>query len=116
MISIIALNCGSSSLKFKLIQIHNEKRNKPNEQSVIEGLVESIGKEGSFYLREVDGEETREPVTLSDHGDAVRLVLDRLREKGYFEKIRIDALGHRVVHGGDQFVGPTLIDNETVDR
>jgi len=116
MIRILAMNCGSSSLKFKLIQIHHAKRGKPNEQSVIEGLVDNIGKEGIFYLRGVDGEEKREPGTLSDHGDAMRLVLDRLRAKDYFEKIRIDALGHRMVHGGDRFVGPTLIDNEVVDH
>ncbi|MGA1790819.1 MAG: acetate/propionate family kinase [bacterium] len=116
MIRILALNCGSSSLKFKLIQIHNAKKGKPNEQSVIEGLVENIGKEGIFHLREVAREEIRKPVTISDHGDAMSLVLDSLREKGYFEKSRIDALGHRVVHGGDRFVGPTLIDNEVIDR
>ena len=116
MINILALNCGSSSLKFKLIKIHNAKKGKPDEQSILEGLVENIGKEGILYLQGVDGEEEREPVALSDHGDAMRLVLDRLRKRGYFEKIPIDALGHRIVHGGDRFVGPTLIDNEVVDR
>jgi len=116
MIRILALNCGSSSLKFKLIQIHHAKKDKPDEQAVIEGLVENIGKEGTFYLRGVDGEEKQEQVKLSDHAHAMRLVLDRLRERDYFEKIRIDALGHRVVHGADRFVGPTLIDDEVAER
>ncbi len=104
---ILVINCGSSSLKFQLIDsVHG--------QVLAKGLCERIGIEGSrlVYRREGAKEQTvKAPMT--EHKTAVKMVLDALTAPGtgvIRELSEIDAVGHRIVHGGEKFAASVLID------
>lgn len=109
--NVLVINCGSSSLKFQLIQSETEK-------VMAKGVCERIGIEGS---RIVYQPENREKMTkeapISDHTDAVKLVLEFLTDKdcgviGSLEEIH--AIGHRVVHGGEDFERSVPIDDKVI--
>ena len=110
--NVLVLNCGSSSLKYQLI-------NMENEGVMAKGIVERIGIEGSFLKHEAQGKEKvkiQEP--MKDHKDAIRMVLEALvnKEHGAISSMEeIKAVGHRVVHGGEKFSGSTLINQEVID-
>lgn len=106
---ILVLNCGSSSVKYKLIDTSNDN-------TLAEGGVERIGLEDGFLkFKRVDG--SKETVALGhvDHNGAVSAILNNLTDekegciKSYDE---IDAVGHRVVHGGEKFNKSVLIDED----
>ena len=107
---ILVLNCGSSSLKYQLIDMSNE-------EALCVGLVERIGIEGSILKQEKDGVEGKLVVEqpMKNHQDAIKLVLDALVDSTYGgvkEMSEIEAVGHRVVHGGEKFAGSVLITDE----
>jgi acetate kinase len=88
---ILVINSGSSSLKFQLFQM-------PSQEPVHTGLIERIGLPGS---------------DISNHADALREVISSLTEAGFIiDTKEIIAVGHRVVHGGEHFSGPTVITEE----
>lgn len=107
--NILVINCGSSSLKYQLI-------NMETEQAMAIGLVERIGIEGSRVKHEVEGKDKvviEEP--MKDHGDALRIVMDALVDEnhGAIKSMdEIDAVGHRVVHAGEKFASSVLITDE----
>ena len=97
---ILVLNCGSSSLKYQLIDMSNE-------EVLCVGLVERIGIEGSVLLI------VEQP--MKNHQDAIKLVLDAVVDSQYggVKDIKeVEAVGHRVVHGGEKFAGSVLITDE----
>lgn len=108
---ILVINCGSSSLKFQLIDSETEA-------VAAKGLCERIGIDGSRLVYTPAGGEKKETVTpMKDHTEAVRLVLDALtdKESGVIESLsEIDAVGHRLVHGGEKFASSTLINEEVI--
>ncbi|MGC9062466.1 acetate kinase [Calditerrivibrio sp.] len=108
---ILALNCGSSSVKYQLYDWENQK-------VVAKGIVERIGIGDSFIVHEVPGKEThREEYECHDHIAAINLVVHTLESptKGVISKIsEISAVGHRVVHGGEKFKRSVLITEEVV--
>lgn len=101
---ILVINAGSSSLKYQLINM--------DDQSVMaKGLCERIGIDGRLK-HEKNGEKFVKDLPLNDHGDAIKAVLDSLTdsEMGVIASMdEIDAIGHRVVHGGEKFNGSCLI-------
>jgi acetate kinase len=107
---ILVINCGSSSLKYQLIDMNGEV-------VLAKGLVERIGIEGSRIKHETTGKDKvviEEP--MKDHKDALKLVLDAIVNKEYgavSSMDEIEAVGHRVVHGGEDFAESVVI-NETV--
>jgi len=107
--NILVLNCGSSSLKYQLFDM-------TNESVLAKGLVERIGIEGSFLVHEAAGKEKMERKgEMPDHTVAIRFVLEALTDSVYgvvqsFDEI--NAIGHRVVHGGEDFSGSVLITAE----
>ena len=103
---VLSVNCGSSTLKFKLVDVSDG-----SGREVAGGVVERIGGEGSSLSFRADGAPIREAVVASDHETAVRLVLDRLASAGFVGEAGPAAFGHRIVHGGDHFDGPALIDD-----
>jgi acetate kinase len=107
---ILVLNCGSSSVKFRLFQMEDQELRAG-------GLVERIGsKEAALVYRLPGKDESRTPVKAQDHEQAIDLVLKTLchPEWGVLDDIhKIDAIGHRVVHGAETFTEPALI-NEAV--
>lgn len=107
---ILVLNCGSSSLKYQLIDMSNE-------EVLCVGLVERIGIEGSVLKQEKDGVEGKLIVEqpMKNHQDAIKLVLDAVVDSQYggVKDIKeVEAVGHRVVHGGEKFAASVLITEE----
>ena len=107
---VLVLNCGSSSLKYQLIDMSNEA-------VLCVGLVERIGIEGSILKQEKDGVEGKLIVEqpMKNHQDAIKLVLDAVVDAQYggVKDIKeVEAVGHRVVHGGEKFAGSVLITDE----
>ena len=109
---VLVINCGSSSLKYQLI-------NMENEQPLAQGLVERIGIEGSILTQKVEGREKyiiQQP--MKNHKDAIGLVLDALVDykHGVIKDMsEISAVGHRVVHGGEKYSKSVLVNEEVMD-
>ncbi len=110
---ILVLNCGSSSVKYKLIDTAEEK-------VLAEGGVEKIGlPDGFLKYKQKDGNKAIKELGLTDHKGAVKAVLDILTDakdgciKSYSE---IDAVGHRVVHGGEKFAKSVLLTDEVLQQ
>ena len=110
-INVLVINCGSSSLKFQLI-------NSRSEDVIAKGLCERIGIEGSQITYTPAGGEKYETVTpMPDHTRAIELVLKELTdpERGVVKSLdEIGAVGHRLVHGGEKFASSTLINDEVI--
>ena len=107
---VLVLNCGSSSLKYQLIDMENEA-------VLCIGLVERIGIEGSILTQKKDGVEGKYIVEqpMKDHQDAIKLVLEGVLDSTYGgvkDMAEIDAVGHRVVHGGEKFASSVIITEE----
>ncbi|MGM0804803.1 MAG: acetate kinase [Bacillota bacterium] len=106
MAKIIAINAGSSSLKFQLLQM-------PEEEVLTKGLVERIGLNDSVFTIEVDGEKVKEIKDIQDHSEAVSMLLDKLVKHNIISSLEeIEGIGHRVVHGGEKFNDSVLITDE----
>ena len=109
---VLVINCGSSSLKYQLIDMSTE-------ESLAQGLVERIGIEGSVLTQKVEGRDkyiVKQP--MADHKDAIKLVLEALvnEEYGVIKSMdEISAVGHRVVHGGEKYSESVLITDEVLD-
>lgn len=109
--NILVINCGSSSLKFQLIDSESE-------QVIAKGLCERIGIAGSRLVYQKPGMDkliTEAP--MPDHKIAIKMVIDALTdtENGVVKSLsEIGAVGHRIVHGGEKFAASTLIDGEVI--
>lgn len=110
--NILVINCGSSSLKFQLIDAETEKQ-------IAKGLCERIGIEGSQLVYQPAGGEKEETVTpMPDHTKAIELVLNALTNEktGVVKSLdEIGAVGHRIVHGGEKFASSTIITDEVIE-
>lgn len=107
---VLVINCGSSSLKYQLIDMENEG-------VLAQGLVERIGIEGSILTQKVNGEKYIIEQPMESHKDAIRLVLEALVDEkhGVIKNMNeISAVGHRVVHGGEKYSKSVLVDNEVM--
>lgn len=107
---VLVLNCGSSSLKYQLIDMENEG-------VLCVGLVERIGIEGSILKQEKDGVEGKYIVEqpMKNHEEAIKLVLDAVVDPTYggVKDIKeVEAVGHRVVHAGEKFAKSVVITEE----
>lgn len=111
--NILVINCGSSSLKFQVIDSETEKL-------LAKGLCERIGIDGSItYENKVtnSGKKTTE-TAIPDHKKAVSLVLDAITDKdnGIIKSLdEIGAVGHRIVHGGEKFTSSVIINDEVIE-
>ncbi|UOQ46147.1 acetate kinase [Halobacillus salinarum] len=105
---ILAINAGSSSLKFQLIEM-------PEEKVITKGLVERIGIENSVFTIEVNGEKDTQVTDIPDHAVAVNILLTKLTDNGIIQSLdEINGVGHRVVHGGEWFSDSVLITEEVI--
>ncbi|GLF87769.1 MULTISPECIES: acetate kinase [Bacillus] len=109
MSKIIAINAGSSSLKFQLFDM-------PEENVLTKGLVERIGMDNSIFTISVDGEKKTEVTDIPDHAVAVKMLLEKLTEFHIIKDFNeIDGVGHRVVHGGEKFSDSVLLTDEVIN-
>lgn len=105
---IIAVNAGSSSLKFQLLLM-------PEEKVLASGIVERIGIENSVIKIKLNGKKIEETLPVEDHSVAVKLVLKKLVDLQIVESINdINGVGHRVVHGGEKFAESVTITDEVI--
>ena len=110
--NVLVINCGSSSLKYQLIDMSNEN-------VLAKGLVERIGIEGSVLKHEVPGlDKIQIEKPMGDHKAALSLVIEALVDKNHGaigDMKEISAVGHRVVHAGEKFSGSVVITDEVID-
>lgn len=107
---ILVINCGSSSLKYQLIDMQNE-------EALAIGLVERIGIEGSILTQKANGEKYVIETPMKDHQVAIELVLDALKDEkhGVIKSMdEISAVGHRVVHGGEKYAHSVVVTDEVM--
>lgn len=110
--NILVINCGSSSLKYQLI-------NMKNEDVLASGLVERIGIEGSILTQKVEGRDKyiiESP--MENHDIAIKLVLDALVDgkNGVIKSMdEINAVGHRIVHGGEKYTKSALVTEDVIN-
>lgn len=108
---VLVINCGSSSLKYQVLDM-------TNESLLCKGLVERIGMEGSVITHEKIGmDKVKNVVPMNDHKDAIAQVLDAVQnaEHGVVKSMdEIGAVGHRVVHAGEKFACSVKITDEVV--
>jgi acetate kinase len=108
---VFILNCGSSSIKYQLIEM-------PSQEVMAKGLVDKIGLDGSALIHQAyDGEKVKFEKEIANHTSGIKTVFEVLvnEEVGVIENIsEIEAVGHRVVHGGEDFSGSVHITNEMI--
>ncbi len=110
MAKMIAINAGSSSLKFQLFEM-------PSEEVITKGIVERIGMKDSIFQISVNGEKQKDILDISDHEVAVKMLLDKLTTLGIIKSIdEIEGVGHRVVHGGEEFSDSVVITEEVIQK
>ena len=106
--NILVLNSGSSSLKYKFFDMSTE-------QTLISGHIDGIGLDRCLVKIKIGDDEEEKKELVKDHVDAVILALKSLKQKKIIKNYNeIDALGHRVVHGGEKYSKPTLIDDKVI--
>ena len=109
--NILVINCGSSSLKYQLIDSNSER-------VLAKGLCERIGIEGSLLTHQPgDADKIKMEVAMPNHTVAVKLVIEQLTDQkvGVIHSLsEIDAVGHRIVHGGEKFSEATILTDDVI--
>ena len=109
---ILVLNCGSSSIKFQLVEM-------PEEKVLIKGNFERVGTKDSFVTFKFNGTKDKYEIPVENHQQGIDVILEKLQDEKYGVLKSLDeitAVGHRVVHGGEKFAKSTLITDEVIDQ
>ncbi len=109
---VLVINCGSSSLKYQVIDSESEK-------VLAKGLCERIGIDGRLVYQPAGSDKIKTEVAMPTHKEAVKLVLDALvnPENGVLKSLdEIGAVGHRIVHGGEKFTESAVITDEMLKK
>jgi len=107
---VLSVNAGSSSLKFQMYEM-------PEEKVLISGVFERIGIDSSFYTIKINGEKIKKEAVLNDHNDAVNILISELIDNKVIENLdEIKAVGHRLVHGGDKYSKSIVIDEDVIAK
>lgn len=105
---LLSVNAGSSTLKFRLYEM-------PEEKILTKGSFERIGSPDSEYTIRVGDEKIHKMVELNDHNDAVKILLEELVSNGIVKSLgEIEAVGHRIVHGGNKYSKSVVIDERVL--
>lgn len=106
----LCVNAGSSSLKFQLFEM-------PEEKVLISGYIEKVGIKGSFWNTKIDGKKMKGEKDLKNHTEAVKVMLDELlKYKAVKSLDEIKGVGHRVLHGGEKYSDSVLVDDEVIQN
>ena len=107
---ILAVNAGSSSLKFQLLLM-------PLEEVITEGLIEKIGSDQAIYTIKYEGKKYKEVLPVCDHAKAVSILLEDIIKRNIVSSLEeISGIGHRIVQGGWYFQDSALIDEEVLGK
>ena len=110
MAKIMAVNAGSSSIKFQLLEM-------PAEEVIASGVMERIGLANGIFTLKYDGKKEETNPVLPTHAEGVELLLSTLLEKGIVASLdEIAGVGHRVVQGGEYFKDSSLVDETVVEK
>ena len=105
---ILCVNAGSSSLKFQVYEM-------PEEKVLISGYIEKIGQEDCFWNIKINGEKIKSQKYLKDHTQAVQVLIDELLKNNVVSSLdEIKGVGHRVLHGGEKYSDSVLITDEVI--
>ena len=105
---ILSVNAGSSSLKFQMYEM-------PEEKVLISGVFERIGLDGGMYTIKINGEKTKKEKELKDHSVAVQTLIDELLENKIISSLdEIKGVGHRLVHGGEKYAESVVITEDVI--
>ena len=120
MMNVLAINSGSSSLKFIVVTFNESPKTatRATSSNRYEGFVEDIGSAARLTLRHAGKTVVQATSPVSTHAEAVRCMMQMLEESSKLEgrDLRVDAVGHRVVHGGEQFREPVVIDDDVMAK
>lgn len=106
---ILSVNAGSSSLKFQMYEM-------PEEKILISGVFERIGLSESFYSVKIKGEKVTKKTVLKDHSEAVSILVNELFNYNVINDLsEIKGVGHRVVHGGSKYAKSIIIDDDVIE-
>ena len=106
---IMAVNAGSSSLKFKLLEM-------PVEEVIARGVIERIGIKDSIFSIKYNGKKDKDIIDIPTHQVAVEMLLNKLVDLDIVKSLdEIEGMGHRVVHGGEKFTDSVIITKEVLD-
>jgi len=107
---ILSVNCGSSSLKFQMYEM-------PEEKVLISGYVEKIGQPDCFWTVKVNGEKIKNQRPLQNHTEAVEVLIEELFKNNIVESLdEIKGVGHRVLHGGEVYDRSVIITDEVIEH
>lgn len=107
---ILSVNAGSSTLKFRLYEM-------PEEKVLMKGAIERIGLDGSNLSIRIGEEKIEKEIPLRDHKEAVDVLLQELVSTGIITSLEeIDAVGHRIVHGGSLYNKSIILDEEAIEK
>lgn len=110
MSKVLAVNCGSSSLKFQLFEMDTES-------VITSGIIERIGMEDSIFTIKYNGTKDKKIFAVPTHKEAVQVLLDTLIEKKIVERLdEIKGIGHRVVQGGPYFDSSCVVDDDVIAK
>jgi len=110
MIKVMAINAGSSSLKFKLYDM-------PEEVVITEGIVERIGLKDAYYTIRINGKKVKNILPVKNHKEATNLLLADLVKRQIVTSLdEIKGVGHRIVQGGDYFTDSVLVDADVIAK
>ena len=105
---LLSVNAGSSSLKFQMYEM-------PEEKVLISGVFERIGLSDSLYTIKINGENIKKQANLKNHKDAVRILIEELLTNNIIKSLdEIKGIGHRVVHGGDKYSSSIIINEDVI--
>lgn len=105
---ILTINAGSSSMKFSIVEL-------PEEKELINGYFQRIGLDGSFYDLKMNGEKLHRDTEIQNHLVALECIKKEIIELGVVESLeQIDGIGHRLVHGGEKYKESVLIDEGVI--
>jgi acetate kinase len=118
--NVFVLNCGSSSLKFQIIQTDLELIEKDEDKMLAKGLIERVGSQSLITFKVEGRQAIKNAIPLRDHRAALNYVLkwitsDEAQIPGIDSLEDIHAIGHRTVHGGERFKRSIRIDNEVIE-
>ena len=107
---ILSVNCGSSSLKFQMYEM-------PEEKVLISGYVEKIGLPDCFWTVKVNGEKIKSARPLANHTEAVDVLIEELFKHNIVKSLdEIERIGHRVLHGGEFFKESAVVTDEVIEK
>ena len=105
---IISVNAGSSSLKFRMFEM-------PEEKVLIKGVFERIGINNSFYTIEFNSNKIKKEVELKNHEDAVKILMQELLDNNIISSLsELSGVSHRLVHGGDKYPNSCILNEEVI--